>query len=95
MACAKLKVKKNRYFLLSLFSSFLNIAAQSVARKNKQNNSDAFYLPENTRRGRVFSIIQHYFFSLILTTVTAVYLSFVVMNGNLLKYVAVTVQLLQ
>ena len=61
---------------------------------NKQKDRDVFDLQNIKKSGPVFLYFDH-FFSLILADKNVIYLSFCIIYGNLLKYIAVTAQLLQ
>ena len=94
--CAKMKVKVSVYFVINIFSFILNIVSTKAKHKNENRkiDFDALYLQEIKRVGQSFYTVDN-FCSLILSDNIVIYLSLVIIYGNLLKYITVTVHLLQ
>ena len=82
-------------FVTSVFSFILNIVSTNLQsiNQNKQMETDTFDL-QDIKSGTVFLSIDM-FYSLILAADIVIYLSFISMNGNLFKQVAVTAKPLQ
>ena len=92
MVFENLKLKIIVYFVTSVYRSILNIVSTKLYHKNinKQKDRDAFDL-QNKKSGAVFFYFDS-IYSLILADNIVI---FVIIYGNLLKYIAATSQLLQ
>ena len=93
--CTMLKVKVSVYFVTSMFSFILNIVSTKPKHKNENRKIgfDAFYLREIKKSGAVFLYFDGFYF-LILPDNIVIYLSLVIIYGNLLKYITLTAHLL-
>ena len=74
--CAKLKIKIFVYFVTNVFSFILNIVSTNLhhENENKQKGTDAFDISRNKKSGAIFYVLKF-----------VIYLSFVIINGNILK----------
>ena len=90
MLCTQMRIKITVYIVTSVFSFILNCVSTNLLHENeiKEVGTDAFHLQEIKYRA-VFLCFD-IFYSLIFAAVIIIYLSFVILNDNLLKYVAVT-----
>ena len=87
--CAKLKFKISLYFVTSM--SRLIFTKPKHKNENRKIDFDAFYLQEIERVGQSFYILT----MIILPDNSVIYVSLVIIYGNLLKYITVTAHLLQ
>ena len=97
MVCENLKFKITVYFVTCVHRSILNIVSIKLYHEsiNKKKDRDAYYLQNINRVGQFFYILTVFIYSFILAAIIVIYLSVVIIYGNLLKYIAVTAQLLQ
>ena len=95
MVFEKLKFKITVYFVTCVHKSILNIASTKLWHKNIniKKDRDAFDL-KIKKSGAVFLRFDS-FYSLILADNIIIYLLFIIIYDDLLKYVAVTGQFLQ
>ena len=70
------------YFVTSVFRFILNIVSTN---ENYQMNTDAFGLQEIKRVGQSFYFFDIFYSVILAATDIVFYLSFVIINGNVLK----------